>query len=233
MAGAGFGGLSALIGLRNQLGSVDVLTIYGPRGTKALVDGLVAATRPSAEAAYGFEGTPFADPVDTVTVVEMTDGSTATVGPMTVSARQNSHYSFAPGGDMDRRYQALSFRFDAPGRVIAYTGDTGPSAAVEELAAGADLLVAEMIDLDRILTPAQRTRLAANATGQDMPRHLTDHHITPDQVGEMAARAGVKSLVVTHLVAPGATTADLLRYNATIGRHYHGPVVIAADLDVF
>lgn len=227
------GGLSALIGLRNQLGIPGVLSIYGPPGTKALVAGLVAATVPSAQAAYGFPDKPFADPVSSVKVIEMVDGSTAVVGPVKVTARQNSHYSFVPGSELDRRYKSLSFRFDAPGRSIVYTGDTGPSTAVEELASGADLLVSEMIDLDRILTPAQRSTLAGNASGQDMPLHLREHHVTPDQVGKISARAKVHSLVITHLVAPGATAADLLTYHARIAQHYSGPVMIANDLDVF
>jgi ribonuclease BN (tRNA processing enzyme) len=227
------GGLSALIGLRNQMSLPGVLTVYGPRGTKALVDGLIAATIPSAGAGYGFQDMPFKEPSSEVRVVELDDGASVEEGPMTVTARKNTHYSFEPGSEMDQRYQSLSFRFDGPGRSIAYTGDTGPSEAVEQLAKGADLLVAEMIDLDKMFTPAQSGRFAGNSTGQDMPRHLREHHITPDQVGEMAARAGVGSLVVTHLVALGATTADLLHYNAVIGQHYSGPVMIANDLDVF
>lgn len=226
------GGLSAVIGLRNQLGAPGVLAIYGPPGSKALVAGLTAATAPSAQAAYGFAGKPFADPSASVSVIEMVDGSTVQVGSIKVTARQNSHYSFAPGSDLDRRYKSLSFRFDAPVRSIVYTGDTGPSPAVEELATGADLLVSEMIDLDRIVTPALTTRLP-NDTGQDMARHLTEHHITPEQVGEMAAHAKVKALVVTHLVAPAATAGDLLGYEARIGKVYAGPVTIANDLDVF
>ena len=166
-------------------------------------------------------------------VIELLDGSTAQVGPIKVSARQNSHYSFVPGSDLDRAYKSLSFRFDAPGRSITYTGDTGPSTAVEELASGADLLVSEMIDLDRVLTPAQRMNLAGNTSAQDMPRHLREHHITPDQIGEIAAHAKVHSLVITHLVAPGATAADLMGYHARIAQHYSGPVMIANDLDVF
>lgn len=227
------GGLSALIGLRNQLGVPGVLSIYGPPGTKALVEGLTAATTPSAQAAYGFPDKPFADPASSVKVIEMLDGSTVQAGPIKVTARQNSHYSFAPGSDLDRHYKSLSYRFDAPGRSIAYTGDTGPSTAVEELASGADLLVSEMIDLDRIRTPVQGSRMPGNTSGQDMARHFREHHLTPDQVGEIAARAKVHSLVITHLAAPGATAADLMGYHAKIAQHYSGPVMIANDLEVF
>jgi ribonuclease BN (tRNA processing enzyme) len=227
------GGLSALIGLRNQLGVPGVLDIYGPPGIKELVAGLVKATMPSAAAGYGFAGKPFADPRGSVKVFELVDGSTAEVGPMKVTARENTHYSFKPGSDLDRRYKSLSYRFDAPGRSMVYTGDTGPSPAVEALASGADLLVSEMIDLDGLLTPAFRKQAAANPTGQDMPRHLTEHHITPDQVGEIAGQAKVHELVITHLVARNPSAADLMRYLRTIGLHYSGPVMIANDLDVF
>ena len=116
---------------------------------------------------------------------------------------------------------------------MVYTGDTGPSPAVEELASGADLLVSEMIDLDSILPPGPRQQAAVNSTGQDMPRHLTEHHITPDQVGKIAGDAKVQELVITHLVARDPSAADLMRYHEIIGRRYSGPVVIANDLDVF
>ena len=227
------GGLSALIGLRNQLGIPGVLTIYGPPGTKELVDGLVAATEPSAHAAYGFPDRPFADPASQVNVVELVDGNSVEVGPMKVTARQNSHYSFAPGSELDRRYKSLSYRFDTPERSIVYTGDTGPSQAVEELAAGADLLVSEMIDLDSILSSFPNSGKAPPPPAQDMVGHLTEHHITPEQVGEMASAAKVHELVITHLVSRNPSAADLMRYHAIVARYYAGPVMIANDLDVF
>jgi ribonuclease BN (tRNA processing enzyme) len=227
------GGLSALIGLRNQLLIPGVLTIYGPPGTKDLVDGLVAATEPSAHAAYGFAGRPFADPASQVKVVELVDDSSVDVGPMKVTARQNSHYSFAPGSELDKRYKSLSYRFDTPERSIVYTGDTGPSRAVEELAAGADLLVSEMIDLDSILSVFKRSGPPPPPPAQDMVGHLREHHITPDQVGEIAGEAKVHELVITHLVARSPSAADLMRYHSIIAKHYAGPVMIANDLDVF
>ncbi len=227
------GGLSALIGLRNQLGVPGVLEIYGPPGTKDLVAGLVAATEPSAHAAYGFAGRPFANPASQVRVIELVDGSSVRVSPLKVTARQNSHYSFAPGSELDQRYKSLSYRFDTPERSIVYTGDTGPSRAVEELAQGADLLVSEMIDLDSILAEFKGLRGTPPPPAQDMVGHLSEHHITPDQVAEIASVAKVHELVITHLVTRDPTAAALMRYHAIIAKHYGGPVMIANDLDVF
>ena len=73
-----------------------------------------------------------------------------------------------------------AYRVQAGGRSLVYTADTGPCAAVESLATGADLLLAE----------------ASFVTGAD---NRPDLHLTGRQAGEMADRAKVARLVVTHV----------------------------------
>ncbi len=77
---------------------------------------------------------------------------------------------------------ALGFRLEAGGRVLAYTGDTGPCDAVIELAQGADVLLAEA---------------SYQKSSQIFPFHLS-----AKQAGEHATAAGVGHLVLTHLT-PG------------------------------
>lgn len=228
------GGLAAILGLRYQTNVPGKLAIYGPPGTRALVDGLVASMRPAAEAGYGLPGEPMVRPEDTVTVTELTDGSRTDVAGVPVTAAQNSHYSFAPGSEPDRRFKSLSFRFALPDRVIAYTGDTGPSGAVERLARGADLLVSEMIDVAATVANVRRNTpdMSAGALA-GLTRHLSEHHLTAHQVGEMAARAGVKQVVVTHLVATGATPQQMEALQADVEEAFKGKVTLAHDLDRF
>ena len=228
------GGLSAIIGLRYQTDVLGPLAIYGPPGTKALVAGIIASMQPAADAGYGLPGSRRVDPASIVTVTELGDGQGVALDGMSVRVAQNTHYSFAPGSDPDRRFKSFSYRFDLPGRSIVYTGDTGPSPAVERLARGADLLVSEMIDVDATVDTVRRnTPGMAPAAMAGMRRHLSDHHLTPPQVGELAARAGVKRVVVTHFVAPDATPAQIAAYLADIRKSYAGPAVIANDLDRF
>lgn len=227
-------GLAGVLGLRFQTNIEDKLTIYGPPGTKQLVAGLIASMQPAIEAGYGMPGAPVSNPANTVKVVELGDGASFKLGDIAATARQNTHYSFAVGGDADHRFKSLAFRFDAPGRSIVYTGDTGPSPAVEKLAAGADLLVSEMIDVDRTIANVRRnTPNAAGDALSGIAEHLARHHLTPEQVGQLAARARVKAVVVTHLVAPMTSAGDRLGYLARIGAAYNGPAVIAQDLDEF
>ncbi|MDI3299182.1 MAG: MBL fold metallo-hydrolase [Bacillota bacterium] len=75
---------------------------------------------------------------------------------------------------------ALALRLESGGRRLAYTGDTAPSGEVEALAAGADLLLAE----------------ASLYAGEDGSRA---GHLTAPEAGEMARRAGVGELLITHL----------------------------------
>lgn len=101
----------------------------------------------------------------------------ADIGPFDVQIRMLPH--FVPNAGI---------RLAAGGRVIAYTGDTGPSPEVVELARGADLLIAEATYVDNV--PA------------DSARYLS----TARQAGRDAAEAGVARLLLTHL-QPGTDRA--------------------------
>lgn len=226
------GGLAAILGLRNQTKVPGRLTVYGPPGTGELVDGIVASMQPAALAGYGIVGQPWAPPADGVTVVELGGGETVPVDGMTVTTAQNTHYDFAPGSAEDRAYKSLSLRFDLPGRSIVYTGDTGPSAAVERLASGADLLVSEMIDLPSTMaTVARNSPSMPAAAKQQLEQHLSTHHLTPEEVGQLAARAKVGAVVVTHFAGGTPDKAGSTAYIARIRAIYPGSVTLADDLD--
>ena len=226
------GGLAAILGLRYQTDAPGVLIVYGPPGTKRLVDGLVASMQPAAEAGYGLPGAKATRPEDLVRTVELQGGARVELPGIVVTAAENSHYSFPEGSDAATRYKSLSFRFDMPERSIVYTGDTGPSADVERLAKGADLFVSEVIDLDATLANVRRNSPDMPAPAfEAVRRHLAAHHVSPAQVGEMANRAGVKKVVLTHIV-PGTITPQVdAAFRAAIARTFSGPVEIADDLD--
>lgn len=228
------GGLSAVLSLRNQIDIRERLIVYGPPGTRELVSGMIASMQPAARVGYGIAGQPWSPPADTVTVVELADGESIAIDGMTVSVAQNSHYDFAPGSIEDRNYKSLSLRFNLPGRSVVYTGDTGPSAAVEALAKGADLLVSEMIDMAGTLAVvARNSPNMPPAAKQKLEQHLSTHHLTPDAVGQLAATAGVKALVLTHFAAGTPDRARTGDYVARIRAHFRGPITIANDLDPF
>jgi len=92
------------------------------------------------------------------------------VGPFTVTAVRVAH-----------PVEAYGFRVSAGGRTLAYSGDTGPTPVLVDLARDADIALFE----------------AAYVDGD----HEPGVHLTARQAGQLAASAGVRNLVLTHLVA--------------------------------
>jgi ribonuclease BN (tRNA processing enzyme) len=225
------GGVLAILGLRMQLNAYDTLTIYGPPGTKTFIDGLLAAMEPAREAAYGMPGQSWKANVE---VKELIDGSVVALDGLSVTAAENTHFKIPENSAESEKAKSLSFRFDMEDRSIVYTGDTGPSEAVEKLARNADLLVSEMMDIPAVLEIIRKVN--PNMPQQQLDRiewHFRAHHLLPRQVGELAANAGVKRVVVTHMVPNINNEAMAERYRAEIAEAFDGDIDIANDLDRF
>lgn len=227
-------GLPAIIALRWQTNTFNGLTIYGPPGIKRTVAGIYDFMQFGAEGSYGVPG-QVVKPADTnVEVVEISDGSIIKLDDFTLTAVRNSHYSWPRGSEEWEKFQSLSYKFALADRTIVYTGDTGPSDAVVALAKDADLYVSEMMDIDD--TVARVKRMNPNMPTpalKNMETHLRDHHVTPEQVGDMAARAGVEKVVVTHMV-PGSDDPSIIDdYTRRVKAEYDGEVILAKDLDRF
>jgi ribonuclease BN (tRNA processing enzyme) len=218
------GDLYALLGMHLQKPLSGELTIYGPYGTQQMVDGLVAALQPLVD----FSETP---PTVNVNVIEVTDGSQFTIGPLAVTAATNTHYSFEAGGANAARFQSLSYRFDTPERSLVYTGDTGPSTNVERLAHHADLLISEICDPDAVIARIEQTPTMPSFFKRLMKKHFEQEHLTANEVGLLAQRSGAKALALIHIGIRDARSIERARH--TISLHFKGSITFANDLETF
>lgn len=227
------GGLFAILGLRLQTRTTSPLSIYGPPGTKEIVAGLLRAMKPSARSGFGIPGEVSIEPGTNIRVFEIDDGARVELPGMTVTAASNTHYSFQPGSREDRTFRSLSFRFDLPNRSIVYTGDTGPSERVRDLAKGSNLLVTEVVDVATTMAILDRT--APNMPQidrQNIAAHLARHHLTPEDIGVLAADAKVGKVVITHIAGDGSKDA-VAGYVRRVNQSFSGTVIVANDLDRF
>jgi len=113
---------------------------------------------------------------------------------------------------------AYGYRIDTPDRSIVISGDTRQSDAVIAACNGCDLLIHEVLsDTAFRAYPPER-----------QPYHAAAHTLAT-QVGEVATRARAKRLVLTHVIANGASDAVVL---GEVRSAFKGPVVLAHDLDV-
>lgn len=134
---------------------------------------------------------------------EFTAGSRLDIGPFRMQTRLLPHWIPNAG-----------IRLTAGGRVLAYTGDTGPSPDVVDLARDADLLLAEATYVDQV--------------PEDSRRYLTSAR----QAGQHAHDAGARHLLLTHLW-PGT---DPVAAQAAAEDGYDGEIGLATSglvLDLF
>jgi len=120
---------------------------------------------------------------------------------------------------------AFAYRFDTADRSVVFSGDTRPSAALIELARGADVLVHEVMYL-----PALEKLIASEPQAARLRQHLLDSHTTAEQVGRVASEAGVKTLVLNHFVPGGDAALTDEVWRAAVAPHFKGELVIGRDL---
>ena len=119
------------------------------------------------------------------------------IGPFTVRTAEVRHPTPA---------YATRVTETASGAVLVYSGDTGPSRALIELARGADLLLIE-------------------SAFRDHPDNAPDVHLSGRQAAEIAAEAHVGSVLITH-IPPWHDSADVL---AEAEPHFAGPLTTAVS----
>jgi len=122
-------------------------------------------------------------------------------------------------------FPALGYRFDTPRGSVAFSGDTGPCDNVVRLARGADVLVHEAIDVEAIVS-----RLRNLPAYEAVRNHLASSHSPPEEVGAIAARAGVGTLVLSHLV-PGDGEVPEDEWEARARTTFDGEILCGVDLD--
>ncbi len=120
---------------------------------------------------------------------------------------------------------AFAYRFDCPDRSIVISGDTRPCENLVRLARGADVLVHEVMYL-----PALEALIASEPNARTLREHLLASHTTTEQVGAIATRAGVKTLVLSHFVPGGYPfIADEVWYDA-VRPFFSGKLIVGRDL---
>jgi ribonuclease BN (tRNA processing enzyme) len=204
-------GLPDLIFSPWVLGRKDPLEVYGPPGTKAMVDHLLAAyvedIRNRTEGLEHGNTTGYK-----VNVHEVTNGFVYRDSLMLVRAFEVPHGQWA---------HAFGYRFEAGNRAIVVSGDTRASDSVVTACHGCDVLFHEVYSSSRFLnqTPAWQ-------------KYLLSAHTSTKELAALATAAQPKLLVLYHQLYEGAIDDSLLVREIRDGG-FHGTVVSAKDLGVY
>ena len=116
--------------------------------------------------------------------------------------------------------RAFAYRFDCADRSIVISGDTAPSDAIVKLAKGADVLVHEALYVPK----------APGEPGSPLRKHVMNSHTPAEEAGRIATAAGVKTLVLSHLVPGEADVVTDEQWLSAARAHFSGRIVIGHDL---
>jgi ribonuclease Z len=220
-------GLGELM-LQRWIGATNTapLPVHGPEGVESIVGGFNAAygldkgyrTAHHGEAIAppsGFGGTavPFASG-DAVTVLD--DGG------LTIVAFKVEHAPVEP---------AVGYKITYKGRTAVISGDTKASALVEAQAKGVDLLVHEALSPELVGIVGDAAKTAGRANLAKIMGDILDYHTSPEEVGEIAAKANVKALLLYHIVPPLPLSALEGPFLGRSREIYKGPITVGRDGD--
>ena len=125
---------------------------------------------------------------------------------------------------------SLGYRFDFHDRSIAFSGDTAPLEDVARMARGADVLVHEAMYLPAV-EAYTRSQIAKGwpVELEDVMAHMKADHTPVEDVGRIAQEAGVKTLVLSHLV-PALDTIPDETWRAAAAKNFKGEIIVGKDL---
>lgn len=192
----------------------EPLRVVGPRGTRALVEGLRAAHASGREALGESLGLP--DRGGRIEVEEVGDGHSFEVGPIRIEARSLS------GGPLP----TLAWRLgDGRARVVV-SGSGWGADALASFAGGADALVHEAAYLPTV------SELEGTGAVVDDPERIERDaalHTSLDAAGRLATEAQVARLILVRLRPPPFFE---LQIRSLVGNSFGGEILIPSDGDL-
>lgn len=190
------------------------MVVYGPHGTRNMVDGLRMAYSEDIRIREADEKLPPAGAE--IDVHEIDEGVVYDSAGVRVTAFTVDH------GDVIK--PAFGFRIDYGGHAVVLSGDTRPTDNLVRFAKGADLLIHEVA----------MGRIAGDSAYSAALRRVLAHHTSPEAAGRIFTRVAPKLAVYSHIglssydpTVPPPSVADLVAATRTT---YSGRLEVGEDL---
>ena len=187
---------------------------YGPPGLTKMAELFFSYQKFDIDTRIVDEGRT--DPRKLVTTHEIKPGVVLVNDDVKVSARLVRHPPIK---------QAYAYRFDAKDRSVVISGDTAYAPELAEFAKGADVLVHEVMYL-----PGIEALLKRLPNAKRLREHLMAAHTLPEDVGKIAAQAGVKTLVLTHFVPGDDASITDEQWAEGVRANFKGEIIVGKDL---
>jgi ribonuclease BN (tRNA processing enzyme) len=126
-------------------------------------------------------------------------------------------------GRMIHSFPTFAYRFQIGDKKVVFSGDTAPNGVLVELASNADILVHDCCRAPN--------SIYSNTSDQELVKiwgSLQEEHSSPKEAANIADKAGVNQLVLTHFLP----NTDIDQTYKEASKYFSGNVILANDLDV-
>ena len=176
---------------------------FGPKGLQEMTqDRIWELNKFDVETRIADEGRPDPRPLLIAKDIEA-EGEVLKTDDFTITAFRTPHPPITDN---------FAYKFTTPDGVIVFSSDTEYNPKLAEFAKGADVLVHEAL-----YAPFVDKLVARVKNGATLGKHLLASHTTAQDVGKIAAAAGVKLLVLSHLV-PAISMSPTINGSPPCGR---------------
>jgi ribonuclease Z len=200
-------------------GADKPLPVIGPVGVKDMIDSLMSAYAPDKQYRIDHHGWAVNEAGYEVDIRESKPGVVYDEGGLRITMFEVDHRPVVP---------AMAYRFDYKGQSVVVSGDTKKVPQMAEMSEGCDILVHEAMNEDLLATG--RGAANTNERTKKMSTDILDYHTMTDEVAEIARDAGVKKLVLTHMVPSPMNRAMEAMFIRGMRKIYKGPIKVGRDL---
>jgi ribonuclease BN (tRNA processing enzyme) len=199
-------------------GLLHPVHIHGPRGMRQMTGAFLELNRFDIETRIDDEGRP--DLRQLILPYDYEEGVVFDDGVVRVTALRNNHPPIIDSF-------ALRFEFagaDGAARRVVFSGDTTAMPALAAFAHGADVLLHEAM-----YGPGVDALVARVKNGSRLKEHLLASHTLVEDAGRIASMAGVKRLVLNHLIPADDPSVRQEHWLQAVRTTWTGPTDVAID----
>src|SRR3954464_5750032 len=188
---------------------------FGPKGLEAMTRNYWELNKFDVDTRIADEGRPDPRPLLIAKDIDG-DGVVLKTADVTVTAFRTPHPPITDN---------FAYKFETPEGTIVFSSDTAYNPKLAEFAKGADVLVHECL-----YVPAVDRLVIKTKNGATLKKHLLESHTTTEDVGRIAAAAGVKVLVLSHFVPGDDPLVTDDNWTEEVKKNFSGRIVVAKDL---
>tara|TARA_B100000029_G_scaffold26899_1_gene26411 strand:+ start:666 stop:1523 length:858 start_codon:yes stop_codon:yes gene_type:complete len=196
-------------------GTSDNVAVYGPEGTKNLMDGFLASQKIDIETRV--EDEKQRDLEKIININEISEGFVMEDERVKVSALKVVH------GLLEN---CFAFKFETKDKKVVFSGDTIYSPLLADFSKDADVLVHEVMlekGIDEICKRLSKVK-------PNLKEHLITSHTFAEDVGKIAKKANVKHLVLNHYVPHGIKSFSRSDFVEAAQTTWDGKITAGYDL---